>query len=340
MHQRTGSVYLDAPPRPSRRPTKERGFSRVRVGATAVGIGLIALTVAASVTGLRSLILDPGLTTTAFDRALDDQAARAELQEEIAAAIEAGLIGEELVAVAAAFELDVTEEARRVAPMVLDDDTVRAELRALTEELHARVLIEADGTALDLRPITLAVHAVVDDHSPRLAAIIPSDAALWTVEAESLPDLTAIAEHSNRILRYSLLGALLIPLGFAVHPRRHRMAAWMGRWIAAFGLICAIAAVALPYLGGALAGFRSAEIAIRSISLRLLAPAAVSGIVGIGLVSLAALLKSRDKLRVTGEGAAAALGYDEPPLWQQRTEPELDLAARGLVDVNHPLTSI
>ena len=137
-----------------------------------------------------------------------------------------------------------------------------------------------------------------------------------------------------------LLVMLLIPVGFVVHPHRHRMAAWVGRWLLVLGLVSGLAAVGLPYLAGSVTGYQGAAIAIRSISLRLLAPAAVTGIVGMGLASFGAVLKHREQRRVADEGAAAALGYDEPPLWPPSTSPKLDLASRGLVDANHPLTNI
>ena len=76
------------------------------------------------------------------------------------------------------------------------------------------------------------------------------------------------------------------------------------------------------------------------MSLKLLAPAVLSGILGLGLTSFASVLRKRDRRRITDEGAAAALGYDEPPFWQQTPSPTLDLPSRGLVDAGHPLTNI
>jgi hypothetical protein len=202
-------------------------------------------------------------------------------------------------------------------------------------------MVERETTALDLTALNDAVRAVIEANSPRLAPIIPPDAELWTIDRNSLPDFTAASDLAPRIRRDALLASLLLPIGLALHPRRHPLAAWVGRWIVGFGLICAIAAVALPYLIGELTGYRSAEIAVRSVSLKLLAPAVLSGIVGIGLTSFAGVLRKREQRRVADEGAAAALGYNEPPFWQQTSAPpSLDLSSRGLVDAGHPLTNI
>jgi hypothetical protein len=340
MYQQTGSVYLDAPTRPSRLPTKSRGDLRARGAAICVGVGIVAVTIAALVTGLRVLVIDSGPSLRAFDSMLDDPIAREEIQREIAEGIENGLVGEELVAVAAAFELDVAEEANQVSALVLDDEAVRTELHAVAEEIHSRVVVESDPTAVDLRPLSDAVRAVIEADSPRLGSIIPADAMLWSIDGASLRDFTAVTGFADGALRYSLLASLLVPIGLAVHPRRHQMAAWVGRWILGVGLICGIAAVALPYLFGGLTGYRSAEITVRAVSLKLLAPAVLSAVLGLGLASFAAVLRKRENRRVAEEGAAAAMGYNEPPLWQQGSAPALDLSSRGLVDAGHPLTNI
>lgn len=340
MLQRTGSVYLDAPVRPSRIPTKPDRGVRGFLGSSAVVIGVVALTVAITITGLRMLLLDSEVAVNAFDQMLDDPIAREEFRAEMVAGIEDGLVGEELATIAAAFELDVSEEANRVSTLALEDEAVLAELRALVGEIHSRVLIAGDPSDVSFVPLTEAVLDVTEQHSPRLAEIVPADTTLWSLDGDSFPDLTGVADLSVRVRRYAVLAALLIPFGFAVHPRRHQMAAWAGRWILGVGLIAGIAAVAVPYVGGQLTGFISVEVAIRTISLKLLAPAALSGIIGIGLVSLAAVLRRRGERRVAEEGAAAMLAYDEPPFFQQHAGPTLDLSSRGLVDVNRPLTNI
>ncbi|MEZ5247095.1 MAG: hypothetical protein R2707_18555 [Acidimicrobiales bacterium] len=340
MQQRTGSVYLDAPIRASRVPTKSPAGIRARGAALLVGIGVVAVTITAVIIGLRLLVIDAEPSLRAFDSMLDDPLAREEIQAELAVGIENGLVGDDLAAVAAAYGLDVTEEANRVSGLVLDDELVRAELHAVAAEIHSRVTVEHDPDVVDLTALSTAVRAVIEANSPRLASIIPADAMLWTIDGDTLPDFTTAADLAARTLRASLLASLLVPIGLALHPRRHPLAGWIGRWVVGFGLICAIAAVALPYLIGELTGYRSAEIAVRSVSLKLLAPAVLSGIVGIGLTSFAGVLRKREQRRVTDEGAAAALGYNEPPFWQQTSTPSLDLPSRGLVDAGHPLTNI
>jgi len=341
MQQPTGSVYLDAPSRPPRRPpSKNRRRTRARLAGAFVAIGVLSLTFASVVAGLRYLVLDPDPTLDAVDAAFDDPIGREELQAEVAAGIEHGLIGEELVTVAALYGFDVAEEASEVALAVIDDPLVREQFRLVASDLHSRLVVESNPTAVDLAPLTAAVLAVLDREAPDLAAMVPADTVLWTIEGDSLPDLGAVSNLMDRAFFSLILAALLIPAGLLLHPRRHRVAAWIGRSAIAFGVLCALAAVGLPYLISALTGFSAAEIAVRSVSLKLIAPAAISGIAGMGLVSLAAVLKHREQRQVTDEGAAAALGYDEPPLRGGATAPTLDLGSRGLIDVSHPLTNV
>ncbi|GJM38520.1 MAG: hypothetical protein DHS20C19_18870 [Acidimicrobiales bacterium] len=339
--QNTGSVYLDRPIRqPDRRPTKRRRLSRDFVASLCIFVGLVSLGLAVVVAGLQSFVFDSDPLVSAFEDTLDDPAARAELEREVAAGIEQGLVGQDLTAIAAVYGLDVIAEANRISLTVLDDPTVRTELLTLVEDAHGRVLVESTDADLDLQPISLAVLDVVERESPRLASIIPPDATLWMVDSSAFPDFSWIAALAGRVQSSLLLGCLLLPLGVAFHPHRHRAAAWIGRSLLIGGLVGALIAVGIPYVAGSISGYSAVEIGVRSMTLRLLAPAAIAGMIGMGLVSLAAVLRHREEARIANEGAAAAFGYDEPPMWRQPAKPTLDLAQRGLVDVNHPLTNI
>lgn len=339
--QNTGSVYLDRPIRqPDRRPTKRRRLSRSFAASLCLLVGLLSLGLAVLVVVLQSFVFDAGPLVAALDDALDDPAARAEFEQEVATGIEQGLVGQDLTAIAAVYDLDVSAEADRIALTVLDDPTVRAELRALVEVAHGRVLIESTDADLDLRPISLAVLAVVQRESPRLGAIIPPEPTLWMIDASAFPDFSWAVALADRVRSSLLLGCLLLPLGVAFHPHRHRAAAWIGRSLLIGGLVGALLAVGIPSVAGSISGYSIVEIGVRSMTIRLLAPAAIAGTVGMGLVSLAAVLKHREQTRMADAGAAAAFGHDEPPMWRQPAKPALDLAHRGLVDVNHPLTNI
>lgn len=340
MLQPTGSVYLDTPTRASRRPTTPTGTPRTLIAGLLTALGVAGLSMALTIAGLRSILLEPAPVVEAFDDALDDPDARDQLEAEIARAIGEGLVGEELTEVAALYGMDVAAEAEAVAGPVLDDPAFRGVLLDLVTDLHARALLDPADDDIDLAPLSLAALAVIEREDPDFAAIIPEGAVLWTIDGETVPDLTAPIDLIDRGRLGTLVAALAIPLAFVIHPRRHRVASWIGRWALVTGLLAGLAAAGLPYLAGAVTGWTAVEVGVRSVSVRLIAPAATAGMIGMGLVSLAALAARRENQKVSEEGQAAALGMDEPAAWQQSTRPTLDLAARGLVDVDHPLTNI
>lgn len=340
--QRTGSVYLDRPVATRDRPrgSRPRRAGRHTIATVLLFLGLSALGMSVVSVGLQSVVLDADPWLDAFDDTLDDPVARPELEREVANAIARGLVGEELTEVAAIYGLDVVSESERIAGPVLDDPTVRSELRALLEESHRRLLVEPSEAPADLAPLSSAVLAVIERESPRLAEIVPADTALWTVDADTFPDLRWTTELADRFRSALPIGAVLVALAVLLHPHRHRTASWVGRALLVLGLVAALAAVGLPYLVGGITGWTTAEIAVRAMTLRLLAPAAIAGIAGMGLVSVGAFMGHRANGRVADEGAAAALGYDEPPLWPSPTSRQLDLAQRGLVDANQTLTNL
>jgi hypothetical protein len=144
----------------------------------------------------------------------------------------------------------------------------------------------------------------------------------------------------GRLMLLASCIALTLPLSMVLHPRRHLVVSWTGRWLLAAGLGAAVLAVALPHIGAALSGWTIVEVATRTASLRLLAPAGIAGISGMALVSVAGVARNRERRMVVDQGAAAALGVDEPALVTSTTPEELDFARRGLIDVSHPLTNI
>lgn len=339
--QPTGSVYLDVAPRPSRRPPVPRVDQRRVTTAGVIGvIGLIALSAAAVLVGVRGLLLHDEPFVAAFERSLDDPAARSELEQELATVIEQDLIGEELAEVAALYDLDVAAEADRLSVVLLDDPTVRAELAALVAAIHREVFTEPSGRGADTDAVSDAARAVIERESPRLAAIVPPGTALWTIEPGSLPDLTALRSAATRTSLLSLVAVVALVAAAAVHPRRHRVANWIGRWFLGSAVVAVVVAIGLPILVRELTGLGVAGSIVRASSIRLVAPGGIAALVGAGLVATAGVARHREKQRVLDEGAAAALGYDEPPLWSRPTSPSLELAQRGLVDAGDRLTNI
>lgn len=311
---------------------------------TAAGVlavaGLLALSAAAVLIGARALLLHEEPFVSAFERGLDDPAIRTELEQELATGIEEHLVGEDLVAVAAVYELDVSAEADRLSVLALDDPTVRAELGAVVAAIHHEVFTERSVSGVDLTAVSDAVRAVIERESPRLAAIIPADTTITSIEPGSLPDLSALRDATERRSLLGLVGVLLLVAAAVVHPRRHRVADWIGRWALGSAAVAVGLAFGLPVLARELSGLGMAGSIVRATSIRLVAPAGIAALVGAGLVASAGVARHREKRRVLDEGAAAALGYNEPPLWQRPASHQFDLSERGLVDAGQRLTNI
>ena len=340
MFEQTGSVYLD-PPHPvedNLEPRSYRGLRRILAGILIL-IGLTALSAAALLGGARLMLHDPTTFADAVDTSLDEPLVQDEIEREVAEAIEEGLIGD-MTEAAEAFAVDVNAEALRLAPIIIADPVFRTELTALIKEGHERILLEPSTGPLDFAPITAAVVTLIERESPALARVLPDDTMLLTIEGNRLPDLTEPMAGLDRVLFIALLAALALPIAAVLHPRRHRVLAWMGRCLLTMGLIAGIAAVGLPHLAGSLSGYSAVEVAVRALTVRLLGPAVFAGLVGMVMMSGAAVLKSRERRRVADEGAAAALGVNEPPLMPATANPQIELGSRELVDASHPLTNI
>ncbi len=340
MNQPTGSVYLDAPqPLRHQAPKTVRGVRRTLAGLLTL-IGLVALSLTALLGGIHLVATNPDTIVEAVDKTLDDPAVQQELERELASAIESGLVGDEMSQVATAIGLDVTEEALRLAPIILADESFRAELETIIVTAHDQMLLNSSDTSIDFTAMTGAVVSVIESESPQLAQMLPADRQLYESTPDSLPDLTGPVSRFERMLLFTTLVSLALPLAGLLHPHYDRVLAWTGRWVLLTGLLAALAAIALPKVVGAVSGFRAAEVAVQTVSTRLLGPAALAGVIGMGLISVASVLANRRRNETSDHGAAHALGLSEPELYPMAQGPQIDLPKRGLVDVAHPLTNI
>jgi len=340
MTQPTGSVYLDVPQNAPRQSAKtHRGIRRTFAGLLTT-VGLIALSATALFGGVRLLATNPDTVVNAVNTTLDDPVVRQELERELAAAIEDDLVGADMGQVATAIGFDVADEALRLAPIILADKTFRAELETIIVTAHDRVLLNPSDSPIDFTATTAAVVAVIEAESPEFAEMLPSDRQLQSMTIDSLPDLSGPISQFERILLATTLATLALPLAALLHPHYDRILAWVGRWALLAGLATALSAIALPKLAGTTSGYHAAEVAVQSITTRLLGPAALAGVTGMGLVAVASVLASRRRNETADHGAAHALGLNEPERFPMAQDPQLDLPTRGLVDVSHPLTNI
>ena len=246
------------------------------------------------------------------------------------------MINESMVIAGDEFGVDV--EAEAVATELLDDDEFRAALHGLIDEVHHRMFVEPSSEPLDASELTNSMVAMVETRTAGLSLVLPEDPEVVTVDASSIPDLSGPITFLDQAVLAALAMGAALPLAYLVHGHRHRVLTWVGRWLLAFGLFMAVTAVGLPYLAGHLTGWSTVEAAVRSVSLRLLAPAVVAGIVGLALTSLGSVTKNRERRRNIDDGMTAALGVHEPPA-AEAFRP-LDLAHRGMADGSRQLTSI
>ena len=336
-----GSVYLDAPPaiRPATTTVSRAERLRAAGAALLAAVGIVALTAAGGLAALGVVADDLTLTADATEAALDDPTAQRELAAELAAAIERDLAEAGATDAATALGIDVGAESQRVAEAAVADPVVRAEMIAVAVAAHEHVFVDPTHR-LDLDELSLAIRAVAERDSPQLAEMLPASARLTSLDADSLPDLTGAVAVADGVMAIAVLLALALPAALLLHPHHHRVVGWTGRWMLLLGLVAAALAVGLPSLARELTGWVAAEAAVRGVSLRLLAPAALAGIVGAGFVTAAGVAGRRADGRTIDEGAAHALGVREPEPLARQASPHLDLARRGLVDADRPLTNI
>ncbi|MEM9518183.1 MAG: hypothetical protein AAGA37_02600 [Actinomycetota bacterium] len=341
--QPTGSVYLDAPHAARGTFNPKSARRRARLAAGLAALGMLGLTATAVLGIARVVIHDPATTTGAVERALDAPIGHDEIEAELSTAIVDTLFGEEGVYSLALYGIDIEREATRLAPIVLDDPAFRAAFADMVSTTHERMLLEPVDEPLDMTALTAAARAIIVTEIPESASLLPASSTLYVVPAEDIPNLTGVTEVIDRILLIAAITGLLLPTASLVHPDLHRVGSWVGRWLLLMALGIGCAAIAIPWMVASNTGSDLAEIATWHLTARLLPPAALIGIIGFGIASAAVIFRRRTpEMLASDVGIAAALGGfdDELALHNSAVTSEMELAQRGLVDVNHPLTNI
>ncbi len=338
MFEPTGSVYLDTPRSRPSAPLPKRS-PRVKVASFLAIVGLAAMLLSAILAGVHFLVIDSAPTTAAVDSAFTNPTARAELHRELSAAITERMVGADVAAAAAGYGIDVGSEADLVVDKILDDPSFRLALDEFVARTHDLILVDRNGPDANIAPVTDAALEVIRVYSPRLTVLISPDTDIFAFDTSTLPDLTSPMGLVDRVLRYALFAMVALPLAATVHPKRYRILAWVGRTWLMSGAVAAAATVTLPYIGGRLTGWSTVEIAIRAGVGRFLVPASAVALLGLTLMTVAAVWKHRDQTRTSREGATAALGFGLVP-GPTPAHGLLDLASRGLVDAGRPLTNV
>ncbi len=338
MLEPTGSVYLDTPRVPAAQP--DQSPRRRVVSAAVLGfIGIASTMFAGLLAGAHYLVAEPEPILAAIDAAIDSPLAREELHEEISSAVADNLIGTETAEAAALYGIDVAAESNRVADAILDDPAFRSALDEFIVTVHGLALIDSEGAQVDLTPVTDAALSVLSRESPQLFDLAAPERQIITFDAESIPNLSAPMRFVDRALLVALVGMLGLPLAAVVHPRRHRVVAWIGRTLLVAGTIVGALTAAVPYIGGRVTGWSTAEVALRAAVHRFVVPSVTAVVVGLALMTTAAVLKRHQRMETSREGAGVALGIGQFP----DSEPPVGLIGlpdQGLVDAGRTLTNI
>jgi len=338
MFEPTGSVYLDTPIHRTVSPVKKRS-KRVTVASLLAIVGIASMLLSAALAGVHYLVIDPAPTIAAVDAAFTNPTARTELHRELSAAITNRMVGPDVAAVVSGYGIDVATEADLVVDHIIDDQSFRMALDEFVARTHDLMFVDRDGPAANIAPVTSAALDVISRESPRLTVLISPNTDIFVFDTSAIPDLTSPMRLIDPLLKYALLGMIALPLAAAIHPNRHRILAWVGRAWLLTGAATAAATVTLPYLGGRVTGWSTVEIAIRAGVIRFLVPASAVALIGLTLMSAAAVWKRWEQTRTSREGATAALGIGLVPPGTP-AHGLLDLASRGLVDAGRTLTNV
>ena len=340
MNQPSGSAYLDAP-QPVRKPAPQAGRDLRRTFAGWLTlVGLLALSASALLGGIHLVTTNPDTFVEAANKTLDDPVVQQELEFELASAIETRLVDLDLSPIATGIGFIIADEALRLAPIILADEAFRAELETIIITAHDQMLLNPSETPIDVTAMTKAVVDVIESESPQLAQMLPPDRQLYEITTDSLPDLTGPVSQLKRVLLLTALATLTLPLAGLIHPHFDRIFAWVGRWAILAGLVAALATIALPKVARAATDFRAAEVATQTIVTRLLGPAALAGMIGMGFVVVASSRAKRRHQETSDYGAAQALGLNEHEGFPMAHGNQSKLPQHDPVDVSHPLTNI
>ncbi|MBT5140070.1 MAG: hypothetical protein HOM37_13550 [Acidimicrobiaceae bacterium] len=340
MGQPTSSVYLDAS-QPVRGPAPKavRNIRRTLAGWLTL-VGLLALSATALLGGIHLVTTNPGTLVEAANKTLDDPVVQQELDREMASAIETRLLDLDMSQSATSIGFIVADEALRLAPIILADAAFRSELETLIIAAHDQILLNPSELPIDITAMTKVVIDVIESESPQFAQMLPRDHQLYEITTDSLPDFTGPVSLLERVLLLTALATLALPLAGLLHPHYDRILTWIGRWALLAGLVAALAAIALPKVVGAATGFHAAEIAAQTVTTRLLGPAALAGMIGMGLVTVASVRAKRRHNETSDYGEARALGLHEPDRFSTPRNNLTGPPKHDPVDVSHPLTNI
>jgi hypothetical protein len=291
---------------------------RRRIGNLLLVAGLCGATTAYGALALKGIVVDSDIAASAANRAIADPRVQTLLIDQTADAVREQLVGPQALATLRSYGYDPTSDIDAMAAAVVAAPEFRGAFVTSVRELHRAVFVDRSAApVIDATAVMDVARQTAVDLNPDYAELLPPATSLRvTIPAADLPDLTSLGSGLGG--RSTSLGALSLAAavaGVALHSARGRALRRAGGWCLGLGLAQSAIAFLLPVAASGLGGEVGpiAEAIARTLLSRLLAPAAIIGGVGVGLMLAGWRWQRWTDRRNERIGAAAFLEVDEQP---------------------------
>jgi hypothetical protein len=300
------------------RPRRPRKTWRTHTGGILLLLALLAGSGAYATVIVRGIVVDSDVSAQAASRAIDDVRVQRLLVDQTTEAVRSQLIGTEVVQYLENLDpatREVEADLLAVADAVVQTPEFHAAFVTTVRDLHRLVFVERGPApvvdATDL--VSVARDAAIARNAAYAALIPPTGTLTVTIPTSDLPDLTGLRDDlGSRTVPLAVVGAVLATAAFVIHDRRPKALRRVAFWLLGAGVVQASVALLLPVAANLVGGDAGpiAEAIARVLLPRLLAPAAMVGGSGLGLLLVAFQWQRTADRRDARTGATAFLGDD------------------------------